>query len=1615
MTDHAMSINDIIENLDLSTGQDLSKDKLKQARQFILNYYYDLSPDDMQSLQTMDLRGAALAHWVLMQKRDPGTSLVHVYNPSLEQHGWQSSHTIVEIVTDDMPMLVNSISIELKKRELDIHLIIHPIMLCKRDNMGRLLEIPENTINTQDYQPESIMQFQVDHVSDQTTLRDIQKNIDDIIVDARCVFEDRSSMQEKMTNIANELRSNDNLNAEEPARLLDWLSQHRFVYLGYVEFELKRTASTNTLQNLPDSTLGLCRNQVSDRCHDLDELIPRKTPSYVNSEEILSVTKTNVRAPLHRSEHMDLISVPRYNKNQKIDGKHCFIGLFTSMVYNASGSDIPWISDKIQAILQMSNLKQDSHASRALQNILETYPRDTLFQTDEKTVLKTALGILQTQDRQKIRLFGSMDKYSRYCDCLVYIPRDVYQREIRIKIQQLLLEQLNGDSAEFNIEFSSESTLARIHYTVQLKRNQAIEPDWRKIEKLVVNAARSWDDDFYDALREYYAEEQANRLYKLYHAGIPGNYKEDYLPRNACLDIEHIENIKNDSEPEISFYRPVVTSDLQIKSKLYAQGHYLPLSDVIPVIENMGLKVDHERPYRIIDKNGRTLWIHEFTAHHASGLKIDPDKSGDDFKQAFLKIWKKEIENDGFNRLVLDAHLSWHQTIILRSYCKYLLQIRAPFSQTYMIETLVNNAGVTNKIVAFFEARFEPAQQEHSEITCMRLIEQMEHKLQGVSSLDEDRILRAFINLIQATMRTNFYRQDHNGDPLPYLSFKLRPDMVTDMPRPRPMFEIFVYSPRVEGVHLRGGEVARGGLRWSDRREDFRTEVLGLMKAQTVKNSVIVPVGSKGGFFVKAPPQGADREELMEEVVYCYQTFLRGLLDLTDNLAGTEVIPPQHVIRYDDDDPYLVVAADKGTATFSDIANAVAGEYKFWLGDAFASGGSVGYDHKKMGITAKGAWESVKRHFRERNHDTQKEAFSVIGIGDMGGDVFGNGMLLSSHIRLLAAFNHLHIFIDPDPDPAKSFSERKRLFDLTRSSWQDYNTSLISNGGGIFPRSAKSIELSEQALAALDIKSNHLSPDQLIHHLLQAPVDLLWNGGIGTYVKSSQESHENASDRSNDSVRVNGKQLRCTVVGEGGNLGFTQLARIEYSQHGGAIYTDAVDNSAGVDCSDHEVNIKILLDQMVQSGDMTVKQRNLLLASMTDAVAELVLKDNYLQTQCISLVAASAPQFLDNHARFMAHLESQNQLDRALEFLPDHETIAERLASQKGLVLPELSVLVSYAKMTLFKAVIQSELPDDAYLSRRLNQYFPQQLSEKYAPAIAQHRLFREIIATHIVNDLVNRLGPTFVFELQDELAADPVDVCKAFDAISSIFDMEIIWQDIEALDNKIKDSVQQELSVLVRGLVERAIHWLIRTRRVDQTVEEIVEYFKPLIAELTDKVPHCLAKINKKSYSARVKYFSKAGVPEDLAVRAAKVVPLSSSLDIVEISKSLEQPIETVGAVYFALGSHLDLQWLRDQIAELTARNHWHTLAQSGLRSDLHYQQRHLTAEIMRSGKVQKSAIGMVEKWSKNNPAITQYSTLIGELKASSVIDFTMLSLALNEVHKLLQSDRPLGNEIPL
>jgi len=1605
----------LLDTVRQTTPRTLSADNRDAFNAFIAYYYGSSQIKDLEWMNPEDLNGMALSHWQLLIGHDVNQTKIRLLNPSLTSEGWLSPNTILEIVTTDQPQLVASIRSSLLAKGHTVKLIIHPILNVVRDENGLCTGIEMNaekspptilsavdsnstTVNSKPAQKVSVIHVQIEYVSDEQ-LDEAKACVESTLDVLDIVRQHTPEMRQRLIALSEQCTDT------EQAAFFSWLSDKQFCCLGIAD--LVTDADAKDLPK-PRDPLGLLAPFNDKLQWHAANLIPEDAlESLLQFDQDVAICKADRRSPIIRSDYADLILLLHRKKTGELSHISCVVGLFVTTLQAETPDSIPLLREHISTIIDNSNTAPESHDGRALTAVLRGFPRDMLLQTTNDNLLKMAERIVSLHERAQIRLFHSIDPMGRFCNCLVYIPRDTYSRELRLDIESILTSLIDGKSTQFHTEFSSESALARLHFVVQKNPPLKREIDWTSVEKRIQNAAITWDNRLLESLRKEHAEPTALRMYNTYSGAFPAAYIEDYSARVAVSDIAFMQDNVTEGAPAMSFYRHIVADTGTINFKLFSHTNPVTLSGVMPIIENMGLRVDAEHPFEIRRRNDAPIWIHEFTVEQLGTSKLDSKQSAENIQQAFSRIWSGDVENDGFNRLILEAGLSWRQVVVLRSYCKYLLQIGVPFSQTYMIDSLVANHEIAGDIVALFEQRFNPeADRKATTQTEQRIVA----ALDDVASLDEDRILRAYLNLIQATLRTNVYQVNERGNHARYLSYKFDSASVNDLPLPRPMAEIFVYSPDFEGIHLRGGRVARGGLRWSDRREDFRTEVLGLMKAQMVKNAVIVPVGSKGGFYVKRS-LSSEREEMMAQVVTCYQNFLRGLLDITDNIVGDDIVAPQSVVRYDDDDPYLVVAADKGTATFSDFANAVSAEYGFWLGDAFASGGSVGYDHKKMGITARGAWESVKRHFRELGHDTQTQPFTVAGIGDMAGDVFGNGMLLSDQIQLVVAFNHLHIFIDPTPDAATSYIERKRLFELPRSSWTDYDASLISKGGAVYSRNDKKITLSAEAQKALGAEKTTYTPTELISVILRAPVDLLWNGGIGTYMKASSETHADAADRANDSLRVNASELRARVFGEGGNLGCTQLGRIEFARSGGMIYTDAIDNSAGVDCSDHEVNIKILVNSVVANDDMTLKQRDSLLAEMTEEVGLLVLRDNYLQTQCINQCMETGGIALEEAQRFMQHLESIDRLHRSIEFLPDNEEIADRLAADEGLSRPEIAVLVSYSKMVMYDDLLASDFANESALQKELLEYFPVTLAERYSDRISSHRLRAEIIATVITNELVNRLGPTFAFRMHHELGATATDVASAFVAVRTIFHLPELWNSIEILDNKATAAMQNQMQILVRGLVERSTHWMLRSRRTSQTIDEVVAQFQPGIAELIASMPDCLADSNRETLEQRIQYFIDAQVPEATATAVSQVVPLSSSLDIIEIADSVNSPVSASAKVYFEVGNHLELHWLREQIGELQARSHWHTLSKSELRGDLHYQQRHLTAEVISSADKELSPAEMVKRWSEaNKAAVNKYSDLMVEMKGSTVVDFAMLSLAVNEVHKLLRSDRPLA-----
>ena len=1566
-------------------------------------YYRHISPSDLDEHAPEDLLGALIAHWHLMHQRRPEEAKVRVYNPEQEEHGWRSRDTIVEVVAQDMPFLVDSISSALNRRGLAIKLTIHPVFGVSRDANGIVSAVHDPNDNAETVAQEAVIQMHVDR-QPPAALHELQRAVSEVIRDVTLATSDWLKMKQLAEKVRDGLPTSSAdatlFDSSEVQAFLNWMINDHFLFIATCQFGLQGTAKDARLRFVGDSGLGVLSGDSAARAATW---VPGLGVDLSGFDADLMITKANARSPVHRPAYMDCVAIKHRNEAGEVIGLDCLIGLFSSAAYSTPPRQIPLLRKKAEMVFAGTEVSPRSHSGRVVANILDTFPRDSLFQIEYQDLLETTLGVLSLQERQRTRLFVIADPFRRFYTCLVYLPRERYSRETRLAIQDVLVDYFDATDVVYETYFS-ESILARINFMLWAPVRAGRKIDKEGLEQRVIETATTWHDGLRTALSSQLEEALAARYLHEYAQAFPGGFREDFHPRIAVNDIERIERAREHARLQLHLYHPIEEAGDHLHVRLYSPQRPVSLSQAIPILEHMGLSVFGERPYRIRHAKG-DVWIHDF-ATRRPGEDGEVSRSAQDlFVDTFLRAWDRAIDSDRFNGLVLSAELSWKQALMFRAYSRYLHQIKTPYTESYMITVLNRHPEVIRILNRYFQLRFDPAA-PGDESEQNQQLERFEQALESVTSLDEDRILRKLLNLIQATLRTNFYRVEAERAAAPYLSFKIDPVQVSDMPLPRPMFEIFVFSARMEGVHLRGGRVARGGLRWSDRMEDYRTEVLGLMKAQMVKNTVIVPVGSKGGFIVKHESANDSREVRQQKVVDCYKTLLRGMLDITDNLVGDQLVPPNMVVRHDVDDPYLVIAADKGTATFSDIANQVSADYGFWLGDAFASGGSAGYDHKAMGITAKGAWESVKRNFRELGHDTQSTPFTVIGIGDMAGDVFGNGMRLSPHIRLIGAFNHRHIFLDPEPDAAASFEERSRLFASPQLSWADYDRQLISPGGGVHSRDAKSITLTAEVRAMLDLQVERATPNDLIRAMLKAPADLLWNGGIGTYVKASTETHEQARDKANDALRVDACELRCRVIGEGGNLGLTQKARIEFAMQGGQIYTDAIDNSAGVDCSDHEVNIKILLDKLIADGDLTTKQRNRLLVEMTDDVSRLVLADNYAQTQAVSIVHAAGVERLYEQARFMDLLEQKGPFNRQLEDLPDKKAITERMALGKGLTKPEIAVLLAYSKMAYFEAIVGSDIPDDPFMLDRLMHYFPPALSKRYPNEIAAHRLRREIIATVLAGDISNHVGPGIGFRVREETGSDVASVAKAYLVVSAIFETDSLWQGIEALDNQVSAQVQIEMLSAISGFLEQTLTALLRGYKACLDMTTLTSHFHDGVAELKEAMPRPLAEDDKAAFEQRARHFSAAGVPLDLARAVAALEPLSTALDVVEVARKTETDIAAAAWVHSALNHTLELDWIRRQIAALGVQTHWHLLARKKLQASLNQHQRDLTAEVLRSQQNPGTPCGILEHWVDANRAMLErHEQIIAEFKAGGVFDFAILSLIVAGIAELLPS----------
>ena len=1568
---------------------------------FLRRYFETASLDAVKARPVAALFAMASAHWRLASKRKGDEILVRLIRPveGAQNHNGDGRNLArLQTVIEDLPFLVDSIMLRVREAGAAIDWTAHPILRISRDNTGTLQGLVEDD---SEGLPESFIHIEFEPLADADAYQRLEDSVRATLADVRTAVADYAAIRVRLRQTVARLErvpSGVNPAAFAEARaFLEWLDERNFTFLGWSESKAEAGSDGRvSLKPVVTSGLGLLREGSALAAQE-DLIAPQEElDKYSSSQRVLVITKGNVKATIHHADYLDVISVRRFASDGAVEGTVRIVGLFTAEAYQARASEIPVVRRKVNDVLLRARLPEDSHSSKHLREILQNWPRDELFQSGEEELFAACMSVRALRDRHQLKLITRRDRYGRFYSCLIFLPRERYSRELREGIARELVAVFNATTVErSHVEFMRDG-FARLHFTVRTPAGTRVAFTNAEIEHRLSQATRAWGD----VLREALDSAGAAHLTSRFANAFPLSMQETMQPAQAVAEVQTLAAL-SDATPLIVRLQQNAEG-AAVGLTIYRREAPVELAEALPVLENFGLKVINQDPSELKASDGSPYWIQAFTLHPvALPAGTEPAAARENFEAALLSVWSGASENDGLNRLVLASGLTARQVTALRCVATYLVQTSLPFGPIMMQGIFAANPAISRRIVQLFEGRFNPAFDEVKRRDELIIHSQaLDDLLEKVASLDADRILRAAVNVVHASLRTNYFQDDATGAPKNYVSIKLNPAKIPDLPLPRPLFEIWVYAPWVEGVHLRGGKVARGGLRWSDRRQDFRTEVLGLMKAQMVKNTVIVPVGAKGGFVLKTG-NPAEREAWAKLGVEGYKTFLRGLLDITDNRRGAEVIPPAKVVRYDEDDPYLVVAADKGTATFSDIANGVSAEYGHWLGDAFASGGSVGYDHKKMGITAKGAWESVKRHFREAGKNIQESSFTVVGVGDMSGDVFGNGMLLSPHIQLLAAFDHRHIFIDPSPDAAKSFAERERLFALPRSSWEDYNPELISKGGGIWPRTAKSIQLSDEARAVLAIEGSRLTPNELMNAILKAPVDLLWNGGIGTYIKASTQAHSEVGDRANDNLRVNGREVRARVIGEGGNLGCTQLGRVEYALNGGRINTDAIDNAGGVHSSDREVNIKIPLNQLLAEKRLTREVRDPLLASMTDDVSSAVLRDSYVQSAAVSLLEATAKDRLDEHSELIRKLEKEGLLNRTVEFLPDDETLKERLREGRGLTRPELSVLLAYAKMSLYGATLASEMSEDPFFERDLATYFPKALVKSYGKELKRHQLKREIIATILSNAVANRMGASFAHRMAEDHGHTRGEVLKAYAIAHEIFAADAYWAGVEALDNQLPAAVQMRLMAMASGLLKHATGWLVRLGFDKQPVAVSVARFATAIRELEGLLPAILPKSYMEDWQKTHSQLLAEKVPAALATRLTTAKVLGAGLDVAELSFSAKVSLADAAAVYFSAGDHFEMLWIYSAINSIAVNGKWHALARQNLRDDAYHIHRLLAGRILEGPGA--TAEEKMQHWLTSNQERINFSAArITELKATGTIDFEALVVVVREMRKL-------------
>ncbi|MFV9876217.1 MAG: NAD-glutamate dehydrogenase [Rickettsiales endosymbiont of Dermacentor nuttalli] len=1516
-------------------------------------------------------------------------------------------YSAIKIVNDDMPFLVDSVKEELTRNGIKIYEITHPVIRVKRDKQDKIIDLFGRNEKVHNTHLESVIYIHCTYISSKKLAEQIETNLLNVLSSVKLAVNDWQNIIQKLDLSINALSSFEDpeCNAEEIA-FLNWLKSNNFTFLGYNESHIDDKSS----KEKQIDSLGIIKNNAK-----LNKSIMQEISAITKKPENcgIYISKINSISLVHRHANMDLVCIYYHQKNTLFIRN--FIGLFTSVLFYQSVNLIPLIRKKIEFIRNKSGFAPASYSGKEIISILEALPREELLQIRQDELFELVMGIYHLLVRPKLKLFICQNNSVSFTTCMIFIPRERFSYDVGEKIIKILETDVGELVASSytpiaNLPISCLYVQLKVSYDHVYDQLEAIE---NKLKSLV----SLWDDRLHVVLVKHYGESQGENLFANYKNAFSIDYQERFSNSVVINDIEFLEEIQKLNEITFSFLLPEKETDHNIINlKIFSSYNKIPLSEIIPILENMGFRTIDEDLFAITtsSRSENPMWIHNFRLTIAgyetqviSEIKEyvleEPTQAKQYIEEALSAIWSNKVQNDSLNKLILRSNLSHRQVMLVRAICKYIRQTGFSYSEEYVNDILTRNPQLCKLMIKLLYNKFDPSLKGPREKQITQTLEEIDEKLSTVVSNIEDLILRRVFDVIKAILRTNYFQVQENGQYKEYVSFKLNSSEIPGLPLPVPYAEIFVYcSNKVEGIHLRGGKVSRGGLRWSDRSEDFRTEILGLMKAQMTKNAVIVPVGAKGGFVVKKSIALLGRAEYLKEGQECYRIFLRGLLDITDNIVQGVIQTPSNIIRYDEDDPYLVVAADKGTATFSDIANSVAAEYNFWLGDAFASGGSVGYDHKKMAITARGAWISVIRHFQEIGIDINKQEFTVVGIGDMSGDVFGNGMLLSDNILLLAAFNHAYIFIDPKPDSKISFKERKRLFDLPGSNWSDYDTNLISQGGAIFDRKAKNIKLSQEIKECFNINKDEITPDALIKILLTAKVDLLWNGGIGTYVKSSEEVNEQVGDKTNDSVRVDGKELRCKAIGEGGNLGCTQRGRIEYALNGGKINTDYIDNSAGVDCSDHEVNIKIALQESLTKGTLTKEKRDTMLTQMTDEIADLVLRDNILQTQAITMIEQQGHTILANHIRLINALEAKKVLNRAVEFLPSKQELTRRDNAKQGLTRPEISVLLSYSKFTIYNELISTDIADDQYFADFLLAYFPKTMSQQYKEEIAHHRLRKEIISTMIANSLVNRMGASFYHFVADDTAAKGSDIARAYIITVEAFDLRAIWGKLSTLDNNIKTANRITLLIEINKMISRCVFWLLRNFMHALNITELVAYLKPMIKDLMSHLEVSLAGQVKKRFHNKLSQFENMNIPQELAHKIACISVLSSAYDIVSVAAKNALNVTEVGKIYFEIGARVNFDWLRACIDKIDTESYWDRLSLKSLKDDLYDRQRRLTSLVIEFMTNNKS--DPIKQWAqKNEMQIELYDNFINDLISQDTIDLSMLIVAAKRSEALL------------